>query len=66
MQNIIELSSISHHFDTAGERIELFRNLACTIRADETLTIIGPSGAGKSSLLSVRAARPGFNGGVSW
>lgn len=55
MKDTIELNSISHHFDTASERIELFRSLSHTIRADETLAIIGPSGAGKSSLLSIAA-----------
>lgn len=55
MPDTIELKSISHHFDAARERIELFRGLSCTIRADETLAIIGPSGAGKSSLLSIAA-----------
>ncbi|RDV07220.1 ABC transporter ATP-binding protein [Sphingorhabdus pulchriflava] len=55
MQDTIELKSISHHFDTASERIDLFRDLSCTIRADETLAIIGPSGTGKSSLLSIAA-----------
>ena len=55
MQDSIELNSISHHFDTASERINLFRDLSCTIRADETLAIIGPSGTGKSSLLSIAA-----------
>lgn len=55
MHDIIALNAISHHFDTASERIELFRGLSCTIRADETLAIIGPSGAGKSSLLSIAA-----------
>jgi putative ABC transport system ATP-binding protein len=55
MQDAIALNNISHHFDTASERIELFRGLSCTIRADETLAIIGPSGAGKSSLLSIAA-----------
>ena len=55
MHDSIELNSISHHFDSASERIELFRELSYTIRADETLAIIGPSGAGKSSLLSIAA-----------
>ncbi len=55
MQGTIELNNISHHFDTASERIELFRGLSHTIRADETLAIVGPSGAGKSSLLSIAA-----------
>ena len=55
MPDTIELNRISHHFDTTSERIELFRSLSCTIRADETLAIIGPSGAGKSSLLSIAA-----------
>lgn len=51
----IELNAISHHFDTASERIELFKGLCCTIRADQTLAIVGPSGAGKSSLLAIAA-----------
>lgn len=55
MRDTIALNRISHHFDTASERIELFRDLSCTIRADETLAIVGPSGAGKSSLLSIAA-----------
>ena len=55
MQDRIELKNISHHFETVSERIELFRGLSYTIRADETLAIIGPSGAGKSSLLSIAA-----------
>lgn len=55
MPDTIELNGISHHFDTARERIELFRDLSYTIRADETLAIIGPSGAGKSSLLAIAA-----------
>ena len=55
MHDTIALNSISHHFDTASERIELFHSLSYTIRADETLAIIGPSGAGKSSLLSIAA-----------
>lgn len=55
MRDIIALNSISHHFDTASERIELFHGLSYTIRAEETLAIIGPSGAGKSSLLAIAA-----------
>lgn len=55
MQDMIELNSISHHFDTAIERIELFHRLSCVIRAGEALAIVGPSGAGKSSLLSIAA-----------
>ena len=55
MRDAIELKNISHHFDTARERIELFRGLSCSIRADQTLAIVGPSGAGKSSLLSIAA-----------
>jgi putative ABC transport system ATP-binding protein len=55
MHDTIALNGISHHFDTASERIQLFRGLSCVIRADQTLAIIGPSGAGKSSLLSIAA-----------
>jgi putative ABC transport system ATP-binding protein len=51
----IELKNIGHGFDTAHERIELFRGLSCTVRSNEPLAIVGPSGAGKSSLLSIAA-----------
>ena len=64
MQNTIELQAISHHFDTASERIELFHGLSCTIRAGETLAIVGPSGAGKSSLLSIAAGLEVPTGGT--
>ena len=63
MQDRIELDRISHHFDTGSERIELFRELTCTIRAGETLAIVGPSGAGKSSLLSIAAGLESPAGG---
>jgi putative ABC transport system ATP-binding protein len=55
MPDTIELRNIRHHFETARERIELFRGLSCTLRAGETLAIMGPSGAGKSSLLAMAA-----------
>ena len=55
MQDTIDLIGISHHFDTGRERIELFRDLSCTIRSGQTVAIVGPSGAGKSSLLSIAA-----------
>lgn len=55
MPDTIELDRISHHFDTASERIALFHELTYTIRSDRTVAIIGPSGAGKSSLLSIAA-----------
>ena len=55
MQDTIDLIGISHHFDTGRERIELFRDLSCTIRSGQTVAIVGPSGADKSSLLSIAA-----------
>lgn len=55
MADTIEIDQISHHFDAAGERIELFNGLSCIIRSDQSLAITGPSGAGKSSLLSIAA-----------
>ncbi len=55
MRDVIQLDNIRHHFDTVSERIELFRGLTQSIRADETLAIVGPSGAGKSSLLAIAA-----------
>lgn len=64
MPATIELKSISHHFDTSRERIELFHGLSCTVRADETLAIVGPSGAGKSSLLAITAGLERPAGGM--
>lgn len=64
MQDRIELKDISHHFDTASERIQLFHGLSCTIRAEESLAIVGPSGAGKSSLLSIAAGLEAPAGGI--
>jgi putative ABC transport system ATP-binding protein len=55
MRDSIELHDISHRFETASERIELFRALSCTMTAGASLAIVGPSGAGKSSLLSIAA-----------
>ncbi|NVJ96626.1 MAG: ABC transporter ATP-binding protein [Alphaproteobacteria bacterium] len=55
MQNKIELTAISHHFETGTDRIELFNDLSFTVECGETLAIVGPSGAGKSSLLSIAA-----------
>ena len=64
MRDSIELCSVSHHFDTVSERIELFRELSYTIRADTTLAIVGSSGAGKSSLLSIAAGLETPTGGT--
>jgi putative ABC transport system ATP-binding protein len=64
VQSTIELQSISHDFETAGQRISLFCALSCTIRAGESLAIVGPSGAGKSSLLSIAAGLEAPTGGT--
>jgi putative ABC transport system ATP-binding protein len=64
MRDAIELNDISHHFDTASDRIALFHGLSCTIGADKTLAIVGPSGAGKSSLLSIAAGLETPAGGM--
>lgn len=63
MHDEIQLDNINHHFDTASERIELFRGLTQSIRAGETLAIVGPSGAGKSSLLTIAAGLEVPSGG---
>jgi putative ABC transport system ATP-binding protein len=64
VRDSIELQGISHRFDAAGEPIELFRDLSCTMRAGEGLAIVGPSGAGKSSLLSIAAGLERPTGGT--
>ncbi|WBX94509.1 ABC transporter ATP-binding protein [Pseudoxanthomonas mexicana] len=63
MIDAIELEGICHQFEAAGERIELFNGLSCTIRSDQSLAITGPSGAGKSSLLSIAAGLEAPTGG---
>lgn len=64
MLDSIELLGISHHFDTATERIELFHDLSCTILTGSSVAIVGPSGAGKSSLLSIAAGLEKPAGGI--
>lgn len=64
MHDTIELKNISHYFDTGRERIELFRELSCTLRSKEALAIVGPSGSGKSSLLSIAAGLETPTGGM--
>ncbi|RMB08674.1 ABC transporter ATP-binding protein [Eilatimonas milleporae] len=55
MQDQIELKQVGHYFETASQRIDLFRDLSQTIVPGGIQAIVGPSGAGKSSLLSIAA-----------
>ena len=55
MKNSINLTSVSHHFDGADQKITLFNNLNLSIEAGKSYSIVGPSGAGKSSLLTLAA-----------
>ncbi|NZA25667.1 ABC transporter ATP-binding protein [Luteimonas sp. SJ-92] len=55
MVHAITLDSVSHHFQTATDRIVLFEDVSLDIQAGRSYSIAGPSGAGKSSLLTLVA-----------
>ena len=51
----IEFRSVSKTFDTAGQPIEVVRDINLAIRPGEIVTLVGPSGCGKSTLLNMTA-----------
>ncbi|MBX9459566.1 MAG: ABC transporter ATP-binding protein [Rhizobium sp.] len=55
MQAYLKLDHIAKHFDRAGSRSEVLRDINLTIAKGEFVSIIGHSGCGKSTLLNLVA-----------
>lgn len=50
---LIEISNVTKHYTSGGEKVEALRGVDISIEAGEFITIMGQSGSGKSTLLSV-------------
>jgi len=44
---------VSKHFDEAGQRLEVLRDVNLVVERGETLAIVGASGSGKTTLLQI-------------
>jgi len=44
---------VSKHFDEAGQRLEVLRDVNVAVRKGETVAIVGASGSGKTTLLQI-------------
>lgn len=53
MDNVITAGGLGKSFVSAGERIEVFRDLELVLAPGESLALTGASGSGKSTLLHI-------------
>jgi len=51
--SLIELSTVSKYYESAGERVAALKDLHLNIDAGEFIAVMGPSGSGKSTLLNI-------------
>jgi putative ABC transport system ATP-binding protein len=51
--SLIELSTVSKYYESAGERVAALKDLRLNIDAGEFIAVMGPSGSGKSTLLNI-------------
>ena len=63
---MIRLRDITKHYDTAGGKVFVLRNIGMDIGPGEFVTIMGPSGAGKTTLLSILGMLDGVWEGEYW
>jgi lipoprotein-releasing system ATP-binding protein len=53
MGDILRLEAITRRFKEGDGQLEVFSNLALSLKPGEIVALVGPSGAGKSSLLHI-------------
>ncbi|MDB5735652.1 MAG: Lipoprotein-releasing system ATP-binding protein LolD [Alphaproteobacteria bacterium] len=53
MDDILRLDAITRRFKEGDGQLEVFSNLALSLKPGEIVALVGPSGAGKSSLLHI-------------
>jgi lipoprotein-releasing system ATP-binding protein len=53
MGDILRLEAITRRFKEGEGQLEVFSNLALSLKPGEIVALVGPSGAGKSSLLHI-------------
>jgi lipoprotein-releasing system ATP-binding protein len=53
MGDILRLDAITRRFKEGDGQLEVFSNLALSLKPGEIVALVGPSGAGKSSLLHI-------------
>ena len=64
MTHYLKIDHIDKHFDRAGVRAEVLKDVALTIEKGEFVAIIGHSGCGKSTLLNLIAGLTPVSNGV--
>ncbi|MEM8540625.1 MAG: ATP-binding cassette domain-containing protein, partial [Pseudomonadota bacterium] len=60
---VLELKSVSRHYDEVGSRLEVLKDASLTIQTGEMVALVAPSGAGKSTLLHTAGLLEKPNGG---
>jgi lipoprotein-releasing system ATP-binding protein len=50
---VLHCEHVSKHFDEAGQRLEVLRDVNLAVARGETLAIVGASGSGKTTLLQI-------------